>query len=94
MTLDGIRRALDEAATTDTPSFARRARNELAKAVLAEAMVPGAVSPPGHVLRLDELERRLGPQLAAHLAAVYAGDAGWTSHAIDALQPLDALARA
>ena len=93
MALDGIRLALDQAAATDTAAFARRARNELAKAVLAEAMAPVQPSPPVHVLPLAPLEARLGPELAAHLASVYAGGADWTSHAIDALEPLDALAR-
>ena len=93
MALDGIRLALDEAAATDTASFARRARNELAKAVLAEAMAPAAPSAPVRVLPVAPLEARLGPELAAHLVSVYAGVADWTSHAIDALEPLDALAR-
>ena len=94
MALDGIRLALDEAAATDTAAFARRARNELAKAVLAEALAPGDAAPPLHDLQVAPVVQRVGPELAAHLARVYAGDADWTSHAIDALQPLDALARA
>ena len=93
MTLDGIRLALEDAGKADTAVFARRARNELAKAVLAEALAPGAVSPPVRSLPLAPLELQVGPELAAQLASIYAGGADWTSHAIDALAPLDALAR-
>ena len=93
MTLDGIRLVLEDAGTTDTAAFARRARNELAKAVLAEALAPGAASSPGRALALAPLEQRVGPELAGHLASIYAGSEDWTSHAIDALEPLNALAR-
>jgi hypothetical protein len=93
MPLDGVRLVLENAATTDTQTFARRARNELAKAVVAEALAPGTVSSPMRALPLAPLEQRVGLELAGHLASIYAGGVDWTSHAIDALEPLNALAR-
>ena len=50
------------------------------------------LAPPEREPPLDELAGRVGQALAAELAAVYDGGAGWTSHAIDALEPLHALA--
>ena len=43
--------------------------------------------------RSTSLRERFGPELAAELAAVYAGGPDWTTHAIDALEPLHALTR-
>jgi hypothetical protein len=45
-----------------------------------------------HVAQALEAWGRVGPELAEQLAVVYDGGAGWTSHAIDALAPLHALA--
>ena len=93
MSLAAVRAALDAAASEDTATLARSARNALAQAVLAEAL---AHEPPSAAERpppLESLRDRLGPELAAELAVVYAGGPGWTAHAIDALEPLHALAR-
>ena len=91
MSLADVRAALDTAPTADTAALARRARNEIAKAVVAEALAhetPPPADPP-----VDALRERFGPELATELAAVYAGGPDWTSHAIDALEPLHALTR-
>ena len=50
-------------------------------------------APPERPPPVESLRERLGPELAAELAAVYAGGPDWTTHAIDALEPLHALAR-
>jgi hypothetical protein len=61
--------------------------------VVAAAFGAGeTLAPTDHEAPLDELRDRVGPELAAELAAVYTGAAGWTSHAIDAIEPLHALA--
>ena len=91
MSLAAVRAALDAAPSEDTATLARRTRNALAQAVLAEAFsheAPVAAAPP-----LSLLRERFGPELAEELAAVYAGGPDWTTHAIDALEPLHALAR-
>ncbi len=91
MSLEGVRRALDDAPAADTAALARATRNAIAQAVLAEAFShepPEPAEPP-----LTSLRERFGPELAEELAAVYAGGADWTTHAIDALEPLHALAR-
>jgi hypothetical protein len=93
VSLDALRATVDRAAVLETPAFARAARNALAEAVLAEAMTHAADPPPAHDPPLDAVRARVGDDLAEHLAAVYAGGAGWTSHAIDALEPLHALVR-
>jgi hypothetical protein len=88
-----LRAAIESAPDLDAAAFARRARNAIAQAVVAaafaaeESLVPPEREPP-----LEELSGRVGPELAAELAVVYDGNAGWTSHAIDALEPLHALA--
>jgi hypothetical protein len=88
-----LRAAIDSAPDLDAAAFARRTRNAIAQAVVAaafeaeETLAPTDRRPP-----LDELSGRVGPELAAELAAVYDGGAGWTSHAIDTLEPLHALA--
>jgi hypothetical protein len=94
MSLAAVRAAIDAAPATDAATLARAARNALAQAVLAEALAHESPAPPDHAPPLSELRERLGPELAGELAAVYAGGADWTSHAIDALEPLHALARA
>ncbi len=94
MSLAAVRAVLDAAPSEDTPTLARRTRNALAQAVLAEALAPEAPSPPDRLPPLESLRDRLGPDLAAELATVYAGGPDWTTHAIDALAPLHALTRA
>jgi hypothetical protein len=90
---DDLRAAIESAPDLDAAEFARRARNAIAQAVLAAAFaVDETLAPPTHRPPLDELRGQVGPELAAELAAVYDGALGWTSHAIDALQPLHALA--
>jgi hypothetical protein len=88
-----LRAAIDSAPDLAPAAFARRARNALAQAVVAAAFDAGeTLAPPGHEAPIAELCDRVGPELAADLAAVYTGAQGWTSHAIDALEPLHALA--
>ena len=94
MSLDGIRDAIDEAPLTDTAAFARRVRNAIAQAVLTEAFAHERVAPPRRDPPADALTARVGPELAAELVVVYAGGSNWTTHAIDALEPLHELARA
>ncbi len=87
-----LRAAIESAAELDAASFARRTRNAIAQAVVAAAIAAEErLAPPEREPPLDELSGRVGPKLAAELAAVYDGEAGWTSHAIDALEPLHAL---
>jgi hypothetical protein len=93
MSLAALRAAVDAAPSEDTATLARRARNALAQAVVAEALTHEAPPPPEHPPPLDALRDHLGPALAAELAAVYAGGPDWTTHAIDALEPLHALTR-
>jgi hypothetical protein len=88
-----LRAAIDAATELDSAAFARRARNAIAQAVIAAAIAAqDTLTPVGHGAPLEELRGRVGPELAAELAAVYEGGAGWTSHAIDALEPLHSLA--
>jgi hypothetical protein len=94
VSLAALRSAVDRAPALDAPAFARAARNALAQAVLAEAITHTEDPPPSHEPPLDAVRARVGDELAAHLAAVYAGGDGWTTHAIDALEPLHALTRA
>ncbi len=93
MSLVAVRAALDAAPSADTATLARRTRNALAEAVLAEAFTHEPPTPAEHLPPLASLRRHLGPELAADLAAVYAGGPDWTAHAIDALEPLHALTR-
>ena len=93
--LRDFRHALDAAGDVDGPTFARRARNGVAKAVLAAALTPEtAVCAPSHAPPADEVRAHVGPELAAELIAVYDGGEGWTSRAIGVLEPLHELARA
>jgi hypothetical protein len=88
-----LRAAIDSATELGSAAFARRARNALAQAVVAAAFAAeDTLSPADHGAPMEELRGRVGPELAEELAAVYVGDVGWTSHAIDALQPLHSLA--
>ncbi len=93
VSLAALRAAIDAAPVTDAATLARRTRNAIAQAVLAESIAHEAPEPPEHDPPVAELRARLGAQLAEELAAVYAGGADWTSHAIDVLEPLHALAR-
>ena len=93
MSLAAVRAVLDAAPSEDTATLARRARNALAQAVLAEALAHEPPAPPERLPPLVSLQDRLGPDLAAELAAVYVGEPDWTTHAINALEPLHALAR-
>ncbi|MFZ1879170.1 MAG: hypothetical protein WAU41_03305 [Gaiellaceae bacterium] len=88
-----LRAAIDSATELDSAAFARRARNAIAQAVVAAAFAAEeTLTPVGHEAPIEELCGCVGPELAADLAAVYEGGAGWTSHAIDALEPLHSLA--
>ena len=88
-----LRAAIDSATELDSAAFARRTRNAIAQAVVAAASAAqDTLTPADHGAPIEELRGRVGPELAAELAAVYEGGAGWTSHAIDALQPLHSLA--
>jgi hypothetical protein len=88
-----LRAAIESAPELDSAAFARRARNAIALAVVAAAFAAEeSLAPPEREAPLEELTGRVGPELAAELAVVYDGGAGWTSHAIDALEPLHALA--
>ncbi len=88
-----LRAALESAAELDAAAFARRARNAIAQAVVAAAFdARETLTPTHHRAPLAELNERVGPELAAELVAVYDGGPGWTSHAIDALEPLHSLA--
>ena len=76
------------------PTFARRACNAVAQAVLAAALAPdAAVGSPGHPAPAEEVRALVGEELAAELVALYDGGADWTSRAIDVLEPLHALTR-
>jgi hypothetical protein len=89
----GLRTVIESAPELDTPVFARRARNAIARAVVAAASSSDeTLSPAGRQPPLEELRVCVGPALAAELAAVYDGGEGWTRHAIDLLEPLHALA--
>jgi hypothetical protein len=88
-----LRAAIESAPDLDAAAFARRARNAIAQAVVAAAFdAQESLDPPSRGAPIEELRGRVGPALAAELAAVYTGAPGWTSHAIDALEPLHALA--
>jgi hypothetical protein len=92
MSLDGVRDVIDACGSLEPAVFARRTRNALAEAILAEAIAPAEPPAPAHSPPL-ELRDRVGVDLGDQLAAVYAGGSDWTSHAIDALEPLNELAR-
>jgi pyrroloquinoline quinone (PQQ) biosynthesis protein C len=88
-----LRAALEPDTELDAAAFARRARNAIAQAVIAAAFAAEeTLAPPVREPPVDELTGRFGPRLAAELASVYVGREGWTSHAIEALEPLHALA--
>src|SRR2546430_7391613 len=92
--LTPFRDAIDAAGASDRATFARRARNAVAQAVLAAALAPEAtVAVPAHPAPADDVRALVGDDLAAELVALYDGGADWTSRAIDLLEPLHALSR-
>jgi len=91
VSLQAIREAIDTCAESDTATFARQTRNAIARAIVAEAMAHEAPAAAEHPP--PDLRPVVGPELADTLAALYAGGDDWTSRAIDALEPLHALAR-
>jgi hypothetical protein len=90
--LQDVRAVIDSAGETDRATFARRARNAVAKAVVA-ASFDDRVAAPAHGAPVDDVRALVGDELAEELVALYAGGADWTSRAIDVLEPLHALAR-
>src|SRR3954466_2256432 len=93
MSLAAVRAALDAAPSADTVTLARRTRNALAQAVLAEALAHEPPAPAEHLPPLEALRDRLGAQLGADRAPVYVGGPDWRSHATDAPEPLHELVR-
>jgi hypothetical protein len=98
-----FRAAVDAAPSVDAATFARRTRNAIAQLVLAAA-APSAGPRTGPVegvwgnRELPPAARRalrahVGDDLARELVALYDGGEGWTSRAIDVLEPLHSLAR-
>jgi hypothetical protein len=85
-----LREAIDTTPTDDCAAFARAARNAVARAILAAAMVPDALAGPPE----REVRELLGPDVGDALTALYRGGDDWTSRAIDLLAPLNELARA
>jgi hypothetical protein len=90
-----FRAAVDAAPTVDAPTFARRTRNAIAQAVLAAAFSPAEeeVGSPEHRPPAAEVSALVGDELARDLLALYDGGEGWTSRAIDVLEPLHTLTR-
>jgi hypothetical protein len=93
MTLEAVREAIDACGETDRAAFARRTRNALAAAILAESLAHDVPAAPDHEPPVAELHSRVGDDLGDALAAIYEGRGDWTSRAIDALEPLHELAR-
>lgn len=93
VTLAAVREAIDTCADSDPAVFARRTRNALAAAILAESFAHAEPGAPSHEPPVAELRDRVGDDLSQALAAIYEGCADWPSRAIDALEPLHTLAR-
>lgn len=90
-----LRDTVDTAAASDRAAFARAARNAVAQAILAAALVPDAgAGLPEHEPPVAEVRDLLGPDVGDALTALYRGGDDWTSRAIDLLEPLNALAHA
>ena len=90
-----LRDTVDTAVASDRAAFARAARNAVAQAILAAALVPDAgAGLPEHAPPADEVRDLLGPDVGDALTALYLGGEDWTSRAIDLLEPLNALAHA
>ena len=93
--LQPLRDTLDGAGAAERAAFARAARNAVAHAILDAALVPDPEPGlPEHEPPEAEIRALLGPDLGADLAALYRGGEGWTSRAIDLLQPLNDVAHA
>jgi hypothetical protein len=93
--LRSLRETVDTAPAYDRAAFARAARNAVAQAILTAAVTPGAApGQPEHEPPEAELRELLGPDLGEALTTLYRGGDGWTSLAIDLLEPLNAVAHA
>jgi hypothetical protein len=93
--LQPLRATVDAAVASDRAAFARAARNAVAQAILAAALVPDAeAGRPEHEPPAAEVRDLLGPDLGDALTELYRGGDDWTSRAIDLLEPLNALAHA
>jgi hypothetical protein len=90
-----LRDTVDSAVASDRAAFARAARNAVARAILAAALVPDAgAGLPEHEPPAAEVRDLLGPDVGDALTALYLGGDDWTSRAIDLLEPLNELAHA
>jgi hypothetical protein len=93
--LQPLRDAIDDAGSSEPAAFARAARNAVARAILTASLAPDtAVAGAEHEPPEAEMSELLGPAVGAELAALYRGGDGWTSRAIDLLEPLNELAHA
>jgi hypothetical protein len=93
--LQPLRDTLDGVGAAERAAFARAARNAVAHAILAAALVPDpGPDLPEHEPPEAEIRALLGPDLGAELAALYRGGDDWTSRAIDLLEPLNNVAHA
>jgi len=93
--LGQLRDAVDRATDRDAVAFARATRNAVALAILAAAMTPGGTTAQdGREPQEARFFELLGDSLGSEVAAVYRGGEGWTSRAIDLLEPLNRIAQA
>ena len=93
--LQPFRDTIDGLGTSGRAAFARAARNAVAGAILTASLATDAGrSRPEHEPPEAEIRELLGADLGDALAALYRGGEGWTSRAIDLLEPLNALAHA
>jgi len=89
-----FRDTIDSVSLAERASFARAARNAVARAILAASLAPEAAPPPPeHDPPEAEIRELVGADVASELAALYRGGDDWTSRAIDLLEPLNDLAR-
>jgi hypothetical protein len=88
VTLETVREAIDSCGHTETAVFARRTRNAIAMAIVGRSGAADTRPAP-----VERLRAEVGEELGEMLAEVYAGGPDWTTHAIDALEPLNALAK-
>jgi hypothetical protein len=89
-----FRAAVDAAPTVDAATFARRTRNAIAQLVLAAAFARDHdVGKPERPAPAADVSALVGNELASELVALYNGGDGWTSRAIDVLEPLHTLTR-
>jgi hypothetical protein len=90
-----LRDAVDTAPSAGRAVFARAARNAVAQAILAAALVPDTpAAEPEREPPAAELRDLLGPDVGDALTALYRGGEDWTSRAIDLLEQLNELAHA